>query len=417
MNSPLWKRVCLFLTGNIVAQGLAAVSGLLLARWMSVEDYGAYTIVMTLMGAITVLTKGGAHLGYTAILGRVWPDMARASQAVVAVLRMRRLISIVIMPPILLISWLLLRKNGVSATETAIVVGLLVAFWWADMRTRLIDQILFFAKQTTRVQMLDVVLAAGRLAAVAGLYLAGYLTLPIAVLVGVLVALLRVRPILTWVRVLMPPGPPPQPDNADIAEIRTGVRRQMPVEIYYVFQAQLVLVVLSIFGSVTDIAGYGALTRIGQLLLPVEALTYAFLVPTFTRASPTRALRIYLPLVLLTMVPGAILVLVSAVYPKMLLWLIGPNYAGLQAEIFVAAVVTMLARGAGTAWNLLAHRGWIRFSWIQIPVGMGMCALSPLLLDLGTISGALMLQLAFSAGLLTAAAMDFAFAAKRLEKR
>lgn len=412
---PLWRRLGLFLTGSMVAQGLAALSGLLLARWMSVEDYGAYTIVTIVMGAISVLTKGGAHLGYTAILGRTWPDMARAAEAVAAVLRMRRLISLVVMPCILAATWFLLRRNGVNLGSTAVVLALLTMFWWADMRTRLIDQILAFAKQTTRVQTLDVALAQLRLGAVVGLYWADLLSLPTAVALGVSVALLRVRPILAWVRGLLPPGPPPEPRSADLAEMRTSVRRQMPVEIYYVLQAQLILVVLSVFGSVADIAGYGALTRINQLLMPVEALTYAFLVPMFSRRSPERALRLYLPLVMLTMLPGALLVLVSLVFPEGLLWLIGPNYAGLQEEIFVAALMAMLVRGAGTAWSLLAHRGWVQFSWVQIPVGLSCCALAPFLLDLGNLKEALLLQLASAAGWLAAAALDY-WAAHRERK-
>ena len=407
MTVSLMRRIGLFLTGNIAAQGLGAVAGLLLARWMAVGDYGAYTIVITLMGAMTVLTKGGTHLGYTAILGRTWPDMTRAAEAVTAALQMRRRISVVIVPLVLGAAWMLLRRNGVGLNETLILLLLLALFWWADMQTRLVDQILSFAKQTTRVQMLDAGLAALRLVAVAALHLGGLLSLPAAVALGTLVALLRVRPILGWIRRLLPPGPAPAARPDDTAEIRATVRRQMPVEIYYVFQAQIALVVLTLFGSVTEIAGFGALTRINQLLLPVEALTYAFLLPMFTRCSVAKARRIYLPLVALTMLPGAALVLIALLVPGVLLWLVGPNYAHLHQDIAVAAIVAMLGRGAHTAWNLLAHRGWVRFSWVQIPVGLGASLLAPFVLDLGTITGALLLQLSVAAGWIAAAALDF----------
>lgn len=403
----------MFLTGSIAAQGLGALSGLLFAWWMSVGDYGAYTIVMTLMGAITLLTKGGTHLGYTAILGRTWPDMHRAAEAIAAALRVRRLISIVIMPPLLLITWLLLHRAGVEGVRIAAVLALLAALWWADMQTRLIDQVLFFAKQTSRLQLLDTALAALRLAGTVMLHVAGMLGLIGSVAITVMVALLRVRPILYWVRALLPPAPPPPPTPADLTEIGASVRRQLPVEVYYVFQSQLVLILLSLFGSMEQIAGLGALSRINQLLVPVEALTIAFLVPAFTRASTERALHIHVPLVLLTMVPGTVLTLLAWVHPQALLWLVGANYAHLTQEIFISCLVNTLLRGTSSAWSLLAHRGWVRFSWVQIPVGLGFCALAPLVLDLGTLTGAILLQLAFAAGLIAATTMDFRTAARR----
>jgi len=210
---------------------------------------------------------------------------------------------------------------------------------------------------------------------------------------------------------LLPTGPRPAPRPDDLAEIRAGVRRQLPVEFYYVLQGQIVLAVLTVFGSVSEVAALGALTRINQLLVPVELFTYAFCVPIFAQARDGIG-RLYLQLVGLTMVPGAVLVIVALFFPWILLWLVGPNYAGFETEIVIAAVVLMLSRGARTAWNLVAHRGWVRFSWVQIPVGLAGCAIAPFFLDLGTVEGALLLQLSFTLGLVVAAVLDFISARK-----
>ena len=399
------KRALLFLAGNIAAQGLAALSGLLLARWLSVSDYAIYSIVFTVMGAITVLTKGGVHLGFTAILGRTWPDMTRAAQAIQSVLRVRHMLSIFILPPVLLMSGTLLWKNGAPALLICLLLCLLVIFWWADMRTKVVDQILYFAHQTTRIQMLDTSLAAIRLLTIPALYVTGYLNVLTAVLLAALVAILRIRPIIMWIHKLLPAGAHTS-NPSDLAEMKAGVRRQMPVEIFYVFQAQIVLFVLSYFATSTDVAGYGALSRITQLLLPFQAFMYAFCVPIFARSTSKQG-TLLLGLVALASLPGIMLIGVAALQPSMLLWLIGPNYADLQQETLIAAAVAAFSSAAGTAWSLVAHRGLVRWSWLQIPIGLIWCVIASLIFNLGTIKGALLLQGGFSIGLIVAATMDF----------
>lgn len=399
------KRALLFLAGNIAAQGLAALSGLLLARWLSVSDYAIYSIVFTVMGAITVLTKGGVHLGFTAILGRTWPDMTRAAQAIQSVLRVRHMLSIFILPPVLLMSGTLLWQNGAPALLICLLLCLLVIFWWADMRTKVVDQILYFAHQTTRIQMLDTSLAAIRLLTIPALYVTGYLNVLTAVLLAALVAILRIRPIIMWIHKLLPAGAHTS-NPSDLAEMKAGVRRQMPVEIFYVFQAQIVLFVLSYFATSTDVAGYGALSRITQLLLPFQAFMYAFCVPIFARSTSKQG-TLLLGLVALASLPGIMLIGVAALQPSMLLWLIGPNYADLQQETLIAAAVAAFSSAAGTAWSLVAHRGLVRWSWLQIPIGLIWCVIASLIFNLGTIKGALLLQGGFSIGLTVAATMDF----------
>lgn len=412
LNKSFIKRLTVFLTGNVAAQGTAAIAGLLLARWLSVEDYAAYTIIIVLMGAITLLTKGGVHLGYTAILGRVWPDMNRVSEAIVAVLSVRRLISIFIMPFLILTTWILLRNNEVSPLDTTIILFLFILFWWADLRTRLVDQVLYFAKQTTKIQILDTALSFFRLCCIFLLFYSGLLNLLTAVLLSVLVALLRIGPILKWIDLLLPKEKPKVPLDTDLTEIKTGVKRQMPVELYTVFQSQIILIVLTFYGTVNEVAGFGALTRINQLLLPVEALTFAFLIPYFSRSNTIQAFKIYFPLVFVTLIPGFMLLILAIFFPQILLWIVGPNYADLNHELIIAVCVAVFLRATHTAWALLAHRGWVKFSWVQIPVGLSLCVISPLFLDLSKLSDALLLQLAFGIGVLCATSFDFYFAYK-----
>lgn len=392
-----------------MSQGLGAVTGLLLARWMGIADYGIYNIVVTVMGAMTVLTKGGVHLGFTAILGRTWPDRQRAAQANAAMRLVRGRLSAVVVPAVLVFSAVLLREAGAPAVLVIALLAALVLFWIADLRSRIVDQILFFAEQFARVQWLDSLLSALRLGAVVALFLLGGVNIYSVVAVAVMAAMLRIGPILRWVKQLVPlERRDVLPE--DVREVSRCVRRQLPVDIYFVCQAQLVLFVLAAWGKPEDLAGYGAVTRIAQLLAPLQAFTYAYCVPMFVRAT-THITERFVVLAVLLSIPGLALTLLAWLWPESLLLLVGENYAGLHGEILVATAVVAFASVAGNAWSLVAHRGWVRWSWLQIPCGLAWCAVAPFILDLGTISGALTLQAGFSFALCVATIVELALRA------
>lgn len=410
----LLERLVIFLSGNVAAQGLSAIAGLLVARWLSVEDYALYTIVFLLMGAISVLTKGGIHLGFTAILGRTWPDMQRASEAVSAALQSRRLLSLLVLPPVITASAWLLVKNGASAIVTTGLLILLIAFWWSDMRTRVIDQILMFAKQTSRIQTLDAYLAIFRLFAVLALYTLDILNLTTAVILAVLIAYLRIKPVLTWIRKILP-ARKNTPSAADLKEIRMCVYRQFPSDLFHVFQVQIVILMITIFGASSDIAGYGALLRFQQLMLPVQSVTYAFAVPYFAKKKE-KLLHTYTMLVLLSLIPGIALVTAAWITPSWLLMLVGENYASLTDELLRSCMVTAFVNTATVAWILVANRGWLKWSWLQIPLGILWCIVAPkFLLDMSKLGDAVLLQAGFGGALLISAITCF-YSASRYYK-
>ena len=62
-------------------QAVTAVAGLLLVRWMNVGDYAVYTVGVTLVGAVRVLTRSGVQAGLASVLAQVWPNRAAAADA------------------------------------------------------------------------------------------------------------------------------------------------------------------------------------------------------------------------------------------------------------------------------------------------------------------------------------------------
>lgn len=416
-----------FIAGDAAGKGAGVLAGVLIARWLSVEAYALYTIATTASGALSLLTQGGLAIGFTARLGRIWPNPARAGAIVAAALAVRAGLTWALAPLVILIALTLAHRAGAALSEAAAIGAFLAMHAWAEMRSRVIDQTLFFAGQAVRVQALDAALSAGRLAGVAALQLAGALGVATALALGALGSILRIRPIRRWVDQIAPRDPGTAPEtapgtaiDADRAALRDTAIRQLPVDLYQALFTQGVIAALAVFGTPAAVAGYGALTRITQLMGPVDGFMLAFLVPRFAQARSRReggagVVAPFVAMLAFCAAPSLGLALLAVAAPSALLWIIGANYADLTAEMAIAGVVLGFTVFARSAWRLLAHRGWSRHAWVQIPAGLGFSALIAVMVDVGTLSGALILSGAYGGGLAVAAAAELIAAHRRGE--
>ncbi|WP_054759514.1 hypothetical protein [Methylomonas koyamae] len=380
---------------------------------MDVEDYALFTVMIVITGAMNLVTKGGVHFGFTAIIGRVWPDRNRAAQAMKAAIKERRLISLILVPAILAIAGWLLFKNHATYEQIALLLFLLLIQWEFDMRTRVVDQILLFAKLAPTIQTLDTFLSILRLIGIFLLKIYSVLQPVPVILINVLAAGLRVPFILRWLRLELPT------DNIecclnDRREIRRVSRRQLPLEVFFVFQSQVVLLILAWAGSPNQTAYVGALSRIGQLLLPVQAVTNAFAVPRFS-AQRQNVFRNWLLWSIFGGAPGLVLVLVAYWYPAVLLFLIGPNYSELTYEVFIFSIGSAFSAAIANSWQLVANKGWNYWAWLQVPVFIAWCAIVPLYLDMKRLDHLLWFQAGFPIGLMVALIVELIAARLRGE--
>ena len=407
------KKVLAFFSAAVIAHGFSALGGLLLTRWLSIDQYAIYTVLMVLTGAMTVLTTGGVHLAFSAIVGRTWPDRVRASQALAASLRERGLISIMVLPLFLLTAAWLLLKAGASGWMVAGLLALMCLQWHLDMKSRITDQILLYAQRAVGVQVLDTLLALFRLVAVVVLQFSGILSVFVATVVSVVMTGLRVPFIQRWTRQELP-AEQPEIVESDRREIRALILRQFPVEVFYCFQAQIALFILAMFATPLATASFGALSRLQQVFVPISMLVSSYAIPRFSQQKDG-IFRAFFTWSLLGLVPSLGLVAIAALAPRVLLLLIGPNYADLQHEVFIASIGTALAMFVNTSWRLVANRGWNRWVLLQIPVFAVWCVGAPRFLNLSTLDGVLWFQLGFPLALMVATGADLLTAYRRQE--
>ena len=399
------RNVGSFLAGGAIAQGIGAVSGILLVRWMSIPDYAVYTVATTMVGAVALLTKGGPHMGLSAILSRVWPDRAQAAQGVASSFRTRLLISALTMPPLLGVSAYLLHNAGAATWVNVLVVALLGLIWLADMYSGIIDQVLFFDGKAVRVQMADTVIAAGRLALIVALRLTGWLSVVAAVATSLFVVAARIMPIRKWVSQSL--GQTHAAPNSEMeATVKSIAIRQMPVDIFTLLQSQAALFYLTAeAANAFELATFGALSRITQVLAPFSALSLAYFLPAFSTSSDRVLARLGWYVLLGSLPAMALLALVLAA-PQAILFVLGDAYKDQAYPLIVYAIVLNVLIAVDVAWRLVSHRGWNRWAWLRIPIGVVWIVVAPWFVPVDTAAGAYIFVGGFSVGTVFALLVD-----------
>ena len=357
--------------GQVAVQLLAFASGLAVIRLLSVEEYAFYTLAMTMLGAMGVIADGGVSAGVMVEGGKTWRDKQKLGAVISCGMQLRRKLavpSLALGLPLLI--FLLLRNGATWAVAGGICVVLVPAFLTV-LSTPILDAPLRLHQQVWPLARINVGNGLLRLAAMVPLLMA-WPAAAGAILVNgfsAVVANHRIR------RVAMPYAEARAQASPEItAPIVALVRRMMPNTIYYSFSSQLTIWLVSVFGGVAAIAQVGALSRIGLVLAVVKSIIMTLLVPRFTKLgaeSPLMVRRFIQVQSLLWLL--SIVMLVSVyVFAKPILWLLGPEYDGLHAELLIMTAASLCGLAAFTAEKLSQSRGWVIAPQYFIPCALAL---------------------------------------------
>lgn len=409
------QNVGSFLASGFAAQVAAAIAGLLLVRWMSAADLAIYTICVHMVGTVYVLTRGGVGPGLAAAIARFWPDRQGAAGTVDAAKRVRLIISALTMPPILALTWFLLNRTGAPALTIGAIVLMLAVLWLADFHSALIDQVLFFDSKAVRVQVLDGVIAWARLALICLLRVAGAVSALTALAANVLAVVARAPFIRRWVTASL--GSRRETASPETVQaIASVARRQIPIDLFLTLQTQVVLFYLTRNGGGMELATFGALARIAQLLTPFHAVIVAYFVPHFAKTNERVAVRLA-GYVAFGALPGVALLLLAIVAPQSLLYFIGPTYADQAWPLVICAAMIAVTTAVEIAVILVSHRGWNRRGWVRIVLGTAWLAIAPAFIAVDTAAGAYLFAGGFSIGTVVALVLELRLAQKAGEIR
>ena len=374
-----------FISVQLIVQAIGLVSGILLVRSLSQSQYAYYTIVNTMQGTMNLLADSGISIGLISIGGKVWQDPYRFGQLINTAMRLRRAlvgVIIVIIVPILI--WVLTKQGASWPYAILLTLGVLTALG-SQMTTGVLEVVPRLHSQVSRLQNLGLINSVFRLVALIIAYCT-LLNAAIAVFIGSFSLMINNLFLRRWAAEMIDiQAPAHQEDRRDILRI---MRLQAPNSVFYCFQGQITIWLISIFGKAQNVAEVGALGRLAMILAIVGTVMANIVAPGFAKVhSRERLLQRYLQVIASFGMLAVIVILITVTFPKQMLWLLGKNYNNLNSELVIVMLGSLFNGFLGVVWALNSAKGWIKYAWLYIPLTILAQALLLLTVDVSSTKG------------------------------
>ncbi len=383
-----WFRLLArFASAQMVIQVLGFLSGILLVNYLPKADYAWFTIANTLVATMSMLADSGVSGALSAVGGTVWQDDAKFGSLIRTALTLRRKLalgSVLVVTPIFV--WMLANNHAPAAT-IAVVVPVALVGLSLQLTAAVLGTVISLRQEIRRMQFVGVVAALLRLALFAPACLL-FINVSVAVTIGTIVVALQVWLLRRWVSTSVELH---APESADYrSRILAVVKKQAPLTIFYCLQGNIIIWLISIFGSPQRVAEIGALGRFALLFTLISSVLNGIVVPRFARCQDPGILRRrYWQVAITFAILAGSLVALSAAFPRPLLWVLGSKYANLEHEVWLM----MLSAASGGMFislvSLTYSKGWIVPATISIPLEIVVQLVLILIFDISTVRGVL----------------------------
>lgn len=374
---------------QVGVQGIGAVTGLMLVRWMPKDEYAWLTICGSLLATIGLLADGGIATAITAMSGRVVGDKTALAQVADACLSVRNrlaLLSLVLtLPPF----YILFTRTQMSPGMAALVVGSAAVMLWPVTSSKFLPVTLRIAGHLKSTQIMELSGALLRCGLTAIVLLVGWRQVYPAFLATVasigLHAWLARRGVSRVTA--MAPG-----TDVQRAEVWGFVRALYANHIFFCVQGQIATWIISFTSGVTEIADIGALSRLTVFFSIFGAMFHYLVLPNVASTKcPVLVRTKFIVSILGTL--GAVLAVIATSWlmPGPFLWILGGLYSHLGQELPLAFAAQGLGMISGVTWTFMQVRGWVSLSWLNIPLTLVGYVVAVLVADLHTVSGVLLM--------------------------
>lgn len=358
------RMITVFFSLEIAAQGCAALGSLLVVHNMDKQHYAWYCLAHNLQGTLGLFTQMGIGAGLISMGSQYLNDRLRMGALAASAIRYRRVLLAGASPVALPIFGYLLLKNGCPVWHTALLLLLALAVLNVEFSRQVLSTPVRLCGRYNLLQraaLLESVLRTGVLGL---LILASGLNATTTLVASVLVSAYVVHRVIgKAARVVADPH----------AAADRGIGRQLtrmnlnllPPTLSAVFQAQIGMAMISLFGKTAAVADLGALTRIGLVPAIPQAMLSKVVEPKLSRAQAgsdlwTKSLlALGLALTMTFATFGFILI-----FSHQMLWLLGPNYSSLHRELLWFGAISCARIVTGVPQMVLYARGWVQYLWI-----------------------------------------------------
>jgi O-antigen/teichoic acid export membrane protein len=385
-----------YFTAQTLTQLAGMAAGLLLVRYMPIQQFALYTLATSVASFFTFASDLGSTTSLLYFFQRAAKGGEDFEPYLAAVLSLRRGAFLLGAAAVLLAFPRSAAAKGFDRADVAAVTAALLLYVWFQIASSVRILALRLIGQYGRSYRADVAGGCTRLAV--ALLMVGLSLL--RAWLGMLGSALGVATAATlaghrWRRGRAGPTSPLAPYRRQILRF---LLPSLPSALYFSIQGPLVVWLAASFGAAKNIAEVGALGRLGLIVGMVSGLSGVVLLPHLARIVDDRLYwRRYLQFGGLLLALAGTFLAAALLFPEALLLILGKQYSGLHRELVLVIASAGLTLLGGYAVSVNFARSWNRWETLAVLVLVASQAGFVAILPLATTSGVLLFNL-LSAG-------------------
>ncbi len=363
-----FRTLLVYLTGQGLAQFTNLLTGFLLLRWLTVDNYAQFIVAFAFQVTLSLLTDLGFAGTIVALVGPRGNDPAVIGSYVRSGRHIRNVMLLCLAPVSAIFYVHIAWQHHWTTLTSALLFASIVASIYFSGTVSYFSAPLLIRGRLSHYYRNQLAGAIFRIATCGVLYLAGLLSAWTASWVNALgffvIGWLHARESRPFVTL------PARADPKTTRQMLQYVLPNLPSLIFYALQGQIALFLISFFGRTRSIAEVGALGRLGQLFLLVSGFNGAVIEPFMARLPQKRVLRTYLLIAAAAVAVCVPICFVGFFDPKLLLLLLGHKYSSLSRETGWLVLSSCIGYLVGVLWVMTAARRWIYWTttWTSISV-------------------------------------------------
>jgi hypothetical protein len=361
-----------FFAGQGALQLLGVAFGLVVVRLLSVEHYAQFSLALgfqTTLGSLMDLGYAGTIVP---LVGERFGDPGVVGAYVAAAKHHRDRIFLILSPFAMLCFWWLGRKHHWAAhVQLLLLLSVLIQLYFSG-RASYYSAPLLLRRDMKKLYRPQVFSAFLRSVAPLLMRVAGVLNGWSAALLNALVQVYNsIRLKSSSLAYIVEP----KRSNPSInREMGHYVIPAMPAVIFWAFQGQISLYLVTLFGKTSNMAQVAALGRIGQIFAVLTAFNIVLVEPYFARLTRQELPRRYLQVAGLAALFCCVVIPLSFHFSRPILWLLGPQYRDLASEVGWMVSASTVFYLAGVIWIMNRSRRWLFWSGTAMEIGLTIVA-------------------------------------------
>ncbi len=385
----IWRHLLHFLTGQISVQGLTFITGFLLLRWLSVEQYAQFSVAFAFQCTLNMLIDVGFSNSIVALVGNRGEDGGLVGSYIRSA-QFYRFRMFLVMCLGSAVAFPLMTKHQAWGFQTKAILFAAIILSVFLQGNMMYGASLLIKRQLKSYYNAQLSAAVGRLIICLVLHKIGLLSGVVAVWASTFWIFLTGFQYHKSAQQFI--NEPDQSEPEHNREMLQYVYPLVPGIVFTALQGQISIVLITIFGHTKNIAEVAALGRLGVIFSVFTAYYTVIVEPYIARVDLNQLKLRYCQIALTSFGFGTLFTFLAFVYPKLYLWLLGPKYHHLQAEI--GWIVLYSSRGyiAGALSSMNRARKWVYWSYTMMTIVAVIITqiLSIFLLDIRTTHGVIL---------------------------